>query len=86
MYKVGDKLLCIKSTNYGNGFTDIKINNIYTIVKVNNYNDDGDDSVYYTINNISIEFGSESKYAGNFISLKEYRKQKIKRINKLCLK
>jgi hypothetical protein len=83
MYKVGDKLLCIKSTNYGHAFYDVKINNIYTItdVKVYHENDDDDYSVYYKIDGQRSDFGSESKYARNFISLKEYRKQKLKKLN-----
>ena len=84
MYKVGEKLVCIKSTNYGKGFYDIVINNIYTITAVNIYHEDGDDdeSIYYNINGQKSDFGAESKYSKNFISMKEYRKQKL---NKICL-
>ena len=83
MFKVGDKLLCIKSTNYGRKFYDVKINNIYTITDVKLYHEDGDDdySVYYKIDGQGSDFGAESKYARNFISMKEYRKQKLLKIN-----
>jgi hypothetical protein len=78
MYKIGDKLLCIKSSYYNNGH-DVIMNNIYTIIDIYI----GIDGVYYKIDDGAQPFGENSLFSKRFIlDVKYQRKQKLE---KLCL-
>jgi hypothetical protein len=79
MYKVGEKLLCIKSSYYTDA-NNVIANNIYTVISVNMVNCD---NIYYKINDGDMEFGNNSEYSRNFVSITEQRKEKL---NKICSK
>lgn len=68
MFKIGDKIICIHDSNV----KFLKLNNIYTILDI--------DIIYAVVyikneNNFITDYHIE-----RFISLKEYRKQKLQKI------
>jgi len=70
MFKVGEKVICI---SLGNHFvTEICIGKTYTVIE----------------DNLSLKFKECDKNYNSrcFISLKEYRKLKLKKLKKLCSK
>jgi len=73
MYKVGDKLLCIESSDYLIS-NNVKVNNTYTVIEIVTKGD----SIYYRIDDGSCPFGVNSRFSKKFASLKEHRKQKLK--------
>jgi len=74
MYKIGDNLLCIESSDYYRS-NNVKKGTIYTITEVINKSYD----IYYKINDGSREFGANSLHSRRFrfITLKEIQKLKI---------
>jgi len=81
MYKVGDKLICIQSTDY-NVYSHINVGDIRTISEIIL----DIDGIFYRIDDNSYIFSSDSAFIKHFISLKELKKQKIKKINISCIK
>ena len=78
MYKVGDKIFCIRSSKFITS-PNCEINKIYTIISVS----EKYESIYYKIDDNSDEFVENSEYSSYFVDLKEHRKQKLL---KLCTK
>ena len=75
MFKKGDKVVCIKTRTIG---IIVETEKIYTITHVGKYNIQVGDYTYSIIKK-----DSHYSFDDYFISLKEYRKQKLK---KLCTK
>ena len=67
MFKVGDKVVCINDIDMFNN--EIKLYNTYTIKHLTPHN------IFVYFNEID-----KSSLCNNFISLTEFRKQKIKKI------
>ena len=89
MFKIGDRVVCINIRGAKNSLVrfaqGLKQNDIFEIIDIHKSTTfDDDDSPYYMLRNIKGEnFGwfTNQEFRDCFVSLKEFRRQKI---NKIC--